>query len=132
LRNHQGIYQTCHQTFFDDVVQVKDELFRLLKSRGQGQYRFKVRQEKIGLNTSSLLNGLTNFDNKNKTNILHINAAQIMGTRTQFGKRAFSDCGPIILKPDSSSHQEPSFCFGFSQSSQDICSCNWSRHCKFI
>ena len=36
------------------------------------------------------------------------------------------------LKPDSSSHQEPSFCSGFSQSSKDICFRKSSRHCNAL
>jgi len=36
------------------------------------------------------------------------------------------------LEPDSSSHQEPSFCPGFSQSSKDICFRKSSRHCNAL
>jgi len=46
------------------------------------------------------------------------NAAFVVRTRTQFGKRAFSVCGPRIWY-QIPTHQKPSFCSGFSQSSQD-------------
>jgi len=45
------------------------------------------------------------------------NAVFVVRTRTQFGKRAFSVCCPSIWNQISPSHQKPSFCSGFSQSS---------------
>jgi len=48
-------------------------------------------------------------------------AAVVMRTRTQFGKRAFSVCCPSVwnqIHPHIGN--QPSFCPGFSQSSKDL------------
>jgi len=37
-----------------------------------------------------------------------------------------------LMEPDSCSHQEPSFCPGFSQSSKDTCFQKSSRHCNAL
>ena len=60
------------------------------------------------------------------------NAAFVVQTRTQFGKRTFSVCGPSIRYHSPTHHQKPSFCSGFPQSScLNICFCNY-RHCNAL
>jgi len=60
------------------------------------------------------------------------NAAFVVRTRTQYGKRAFSVCGPSIFYQIPPPRQKPSFCSGFSQSSLRLIRfCNY-RHCNAL